>query len=198
MGYRTTWLTKMGRASRHMEAVLFALDREIRPAVPVRLLDVGVENGGSAEVWREVLPEHSEVVTVDCDPATGPDLLLDVTDRDAVRDALRGQWFDYIVDDTRLGLNDDLWPFLRPGGVMLVEGPDAAHLAGLLTPYLLDGYGPWLPSEEVLRVSVYPGLLAVEKRHPRATPYMEVVAGEEFPVLDADTLTDAGVKRVVP
>jgi hypothetical protein len=197
MGYRAEWLSHTGRASRHRETVLFAFDREVNPKGPVRLLDIGVENGGSAEVWRRVLPEGSVVVTLDDDPATGPDLLVDVTDRAATKAALRGEWFDYIVDDSRTGRNWHLWPFLRPGGLLMVEDEIADHYAADLSECLLDGDTGWLPGEELLRVCCYPGLLVVEKRHPRATPYLDIVQGEEYPVVALDDLIAAGAKRVV-
>ena len=41
-----------GSVSRHSEVVLHAYDREI-PIRPMRMLLIGVENGGSLEVWRD-------------------------------------------------------------------------------------------------------------------------------------------------
>src|ERR1700733_10908170 len=41
----------------------------LSPAQPVRLLEIGVQNGGSLELWAKYLPNGSEIVGLDIDPA---------------------------------------------------------------------------------------------------------------------------------
>ena len=36
---------------------------------PIRLLEIGVQNGGSLQVWSKYLPEGSTIVGIDIDPA---------------------------------------------------------------------------------------------------------------------------------
>ena len=65
MGFGAQWIEHKGLISRLPESVLAALDREVNPKRPITLLDVGVENGGTVEVWQRVLPEGSRVLPVD-------------------------------------------------------------------------------------------------------------------------------------
>jgi hypothetical protein len=200
VGYRAEWLRHDGKGTRHLEVILHAFDREVRPDRPVRLLEVGVENGGSMEVWEKVLPPGSEVLGIDrdrrCATIGVPVLTGDVHDQRWLREALAGQRFDVIVQDTGTQPEPGLWPFLSTGGLFIVEGQYPEWGMGLAGA-LLDG-DSWLPAEEVLRVTCWPGALVVEKRHPRAVPYLEVVIGEEYPLVSAEDMQAAGIKRVLP
>jgi len=55
----------------------------------------------------------------------------------------------------------------------------------------------WLPRDEIMRVTVYPHVLPVEKRNPRVIPYIEIMVGNFAEVVDEATLIDQGVKRVL-
>lgn len=197
MGYRSAWLGRSQRASRHYESVLYALDREVAPTSPIALLDMGVENGGSLEIWEQVLPEGSTVTGLDCDDRCAAEnvIIADVTDRSRVRQVLKGKMFDCIIDDTRAGAAANVWPFLKVGGVLLIEGFEP-WMASELIPTLTGG-DSWLPGEEIIRVSCYPYIMVVEKRFPRVVPYLEITQGTEFPIISDTELTDMGLKRVV-
>lgn len=202
MGYRAEWLSATRvYGSRHLEPVLYAFDKEVNPLKRVSLLDVGVENGGSLETWLACLPHGSTVSGLDIDPATAnldyEVLVCDVTDKAAVRQALKGRWFDIIVDDSRAKSSHNLWPFLRAGGIIFIEGIQVEQ-ALLLTHTVVSGNEEcWLPHEEIVRVSAYPGVTVVEKRVPRSHNYLEIMTGSEFGVVPQKALMDAGVKQVV-
>jgi hypothetical protein len=184
--------------TRHLEIVLYAFDREV-PDGPLRLLDVGVENGGSLEIWGEILPEGSEVLGIDSDPACAdlglPVIVGDVTDPDWIKTALRGKWFDVVIDSTGT-LTPYLWPYIVKGGRLLIEGFDPQMIADLALD-VMTGEDSWLPAEEVLRVTAYPGIAVVEKSNPRIVPLLEVVAGNFAEVVSEETIRDLGVRQVV-
>ena len=199
MGYRDNWLRHAGSVSRHSEVVLHAYDREI-PIRPMRMLLIGVENGGSLEVWRDTLPAGSEVIGLDINPACGslPDLNVvtcDVSDKQALRRALAGQYFDTIIDSTST-MSPYPWPFLRPQGVYVYEGYQTDMMMILIRDLALDGES-WLPVEEILRVDMYPDVAVIEKRQPRVTPYLQIMTGNFCDVTDEREFVAAGVKRVV-
>ena len=198
MGYRDTWLTHAGGVSRHLEVVLHVLDREI-PDKPLRVLEVGVENGGSLEVWQKCLPQGSEVLGIDVDERCAglglPVLIGDVTDATWLREALRGKSFDVIVDSTG-ALSPWTWPFLLVGGTLIFEGYDIREILHLVYAVAEDKQG-WLPVEEIMRVTVFPGAVVVEKRNPRVVPYMNVMVGNFADVTGEKELLDQGTRWVL-
>lgn len=198
MEFRSRWLEHAGLMSRHYEVVLHAFDREV-PDRPIRLLDVGVENGGTLEIWVEILPEGSEVLGIDDNPACGqlglPVQIGDITNKEWVRDTLRGRWFDVIIDSTGT-MPAHLWPYLVKGGKYLFENYNPSNMA-LLTDALMIGDESWLPTEEILRISTYPHVAVVEKSNPRVVPYLQVVAGNFAEVLSEDVMRESGVRQVV-
>lgn len=192
MGFRDRWLSNAGAVSRHFEVTLHAYDRDV-PNVVTDLLLVGVENGGDVEVWPQVLPEGSTVTAIerdstivdDCNPGD-PQSLLAVLGR-------RG--FDVIIWRHE-GVPEFVWPWLRPGGRLIVEDLWAPSGVALATSVHTDVEG-WLPVEEVMRVSVYPHVLVVEKRLPRVLPYLEIMTGNFADVVPEEELIRRGVKRVL-
>ena len=198
MGYRDQWLKHPGGVSHHCEVVLHAFDREM-PTAPVTMLDVGVENGGSLEVWRDVLPEGSEVLGLDIDPRCAdlglPVVIADVLDQGSVAGALRGRWFDLIVDSTGT-MSSWTWPYLRAGGRMIFEDYDKESLMDLVAD-VADGRSSWLPVEEIMRVTVFPHVAVVEKRNPRVIPYIRVMVGNFAEVTSEESLREQGIKRIL-
>jgi len=198
MGYRDLWIEHAGNVSRHLEVVLHAFDREI-PEKPIRLLDVGVENGGSLEVWQKCLPEGSEVLGIDVDArcaALGlPVLTGDVMDAPWLREALRGKWFDVIVDSTGT-MSPWTWPFLKVGGILIYEGYDTRAILELIHAVAEDKES-WLPVEEIMRVNIYPGAAVIEKRNPRVIPYMNVMVGNFADVTGEESLVREGCRWVL-
>lgn len=198
MGYRDAWLNHAGLGSRHYEIAVHVYERNL-PKEPVRLLLAGVENGGALEVWSQVLPEGSQVVGVDIDPRCamlGLDVRHgDVADDGWVRGEFRHDWFDLIVDSTST-MTPNLWPFLTPGGRLFFEGYDTPTLMAL-TGAVAQDTESWLPTEEIMRVEVYPHIAVIEKRNPRVLPYLEVLTGNFCDVVPEPELLGRGVKRVV-
>lgn len=198
MGYRDQWLRHAGAMSRHSEVVLHAFDRET-PTGPVSVLEVGVENGGSLEVWQEVLPEGSSVLGLDIDPRCAdlglPVVIGDVRDQGSVAAALRGRWFDLIVDSSGT-MSPWTWPYLRSGGRLILEDYDTTTLLDLVAD-VADDRPSWLPVEEIMRVTVFPHVAVVEKRNPRVIPYIRVMVGNFGDVVDERTLAEQGVKRIL-
>jgi hypothetical protein len=198
VGYRDSWLNHAGCVSYHSEVVLHAFDREL-PTMAANLLDIGVGNGGSMEVWTDVLPVGSIVVGIDINPACAglglPVHIGDVTDEGWLRETLRGQWFDVIVDSSET-MSALPWVFLRPGGRLILEGYDIDLVSRLVTDVASD-QDSWLPTEEIMRVTVYPKVVVIEKRHPRVVPYVDVMVGNFADVTGEEVLRSQGVKRVI-
>jgi hypothetical protein len=199
VGYRASWLSHKGHGTRHLESVLYGLDQEITATSPIRVLIVGVENGGSLEVWADCLPEGSEIQGIDIEPLCGeldlPVLVGDATDHGWLKQVLAGEWFHVVINTTGERL-PHLWPFLVPGGVYVWEGYDTDSAVELLRA-VSDETPAWLPSEEILRVSSWHGVVIVEKRSPKVVPYLEILTGEVFDVVPEEALLDLGVKRIV-
>src|ERR1700722_10851024 len=115
--------------------------RFLSQAQPVRLLEIGVQNGGSLELWAKYLPNGSEIVGLDIDPAVEKlhfdrpikVVVADVKDTER-RDLLLGdEPFDIIIDDGSHHSDDIIQAFrslfdkLRPGGVYIVEDLHASY-----------------------------------------------------------------------
>jgi hypothetical protein len=199
MGYRDKWMNHAGCVAVHNEATMHAFDRTI-PMRPMHMLLIGVGNGGVIEIWREALPEGSTVTALDSDPRAaelpGLDVIsCDTQNRIAMRHALRGRWFDAIIDSTAT-MQPYAWPFLRPGGVHIYEGYNPEMVMMLIRDLAL-GDDSWLPIEEVMRVDVYQSCAVVEKRNPRVVPYLDVVTGNFADVVPESVYYAAGAKRVM-
>lgn len=197
MGFGAQWIEHKGLISRLPESVLAALDREVNPKRPITLLDVGVENGGTVEVWQRVLPEGSRVLPVDLNAecaGLGVGVLIgDAGDRDWLRGTFGREGFDVIVNDTRTWL-PVLWPWLIPGGLLVTVDPPRG-VVERLTRFSREP-GP-LPYEEVLRVGVYERCVVVEKCQPRAHADHELLVGTVAGVLSEEDLYAQGILRLV-
>lgn len=119
-------------------------EAEIGPRVklgrPLRLLEIGVQNGGSLEVWRKYLPAGSTIVGVDindrCGQLSFPDdisfLLGSATDPSLIS-RLPEPEFDIIVDDGSHRSADVVNAFallfekLAPGGCYIVEDIETSY-----------------------------------------------------------------------
>jgi Methyltransferase domain len=111
------------------------MERFITAGKPVRLLEIGVQNGGSLEVWSKFLPPGSVITGIDIDPAVG-DLkfagnvqafVADVNDVEKVESCIGREPFDIIIDDGSHTSPDIIATFkhlfskLAPGGKYFVE-----------------------------------------------------------------------------
>jgi hypothetical protein len=199
MGFRATWLENDGLLSVHTEDFLHAVERAI-PDKPIHMLLVGVGNGGSVEVWRKVLPEGSVVSSIDSNPKVNDldlgTVILDIQDIEAVRDALKGQWFHVIIDSTG-DFSPHLWPYLRAGGALICNEYNPVKLADLVTD-IADDVDSWLPTEEIMSVMIFTNVFIAEKRNPRVVPYLEIITGSKDPVISESVYRTSGAKRVTP
>ena len=196
MGYRDAWLNNSGSITRHYEVMLHALEREV-PEQPLSMLLVDIDNGGPIELWRQVLPEGSEIVALDERPeaASLGAVIGDYSDQSWLRKVLTDRAFDVIIDRSdRLG--EAVWPWLAPGGRLILEDPDPDDVS-LLAYGVAHDLPSWLPVEEIMRLTVYPRVCAVEKRHPRVLPYIEIMTGNFSDLVPEQELIAQGVKRVL-
>ena len=134
-----------GRICNKWAQYVTAYDRELAPLLarqtPLRLLEVGVQSGGSLELWSNLLPERSTVVGIDIDPACaalGFDGNIhveigDATDPEFLNRVLGDQGFDVIIDDGShrsadvIATLEHLFPRLAPGGLYIIEDLHASY-----------------------------------------------------------------------
>jgi hypothetical protein len=182
----------------HTEDFLHAIDRII-PEKPIDILLLGVGNGGDIEVWKKTLPEGSSVTAVD-DKALTSDLNLqvivaDLNNKSLMRSFLFGSWFHVIIDATGTFM-PHVWPFLRAGGVFVVENYQHDILTKLVRD-LAEDNDSVLPTEEIMFMSVFPNVVSLEKRNPRVVPYLAIITGKNDPVVKEKIYQEQGAKRVV-
>ncbi|WP_375460201.1 class I SAM-dependent methyltransferase [uncultured Enterovirga sp.] len=145
MTLSTLFFEHVGHQSDKWEQYLGIYEAELGCYVdegrPIRLLEIGVSNGGSLEIWRKFLPEGSEIVGIDINPECGKLTVSegievfvgDASDK-ATLDALLGdRSFDVIVDDGShrsdhiISTFEALFPRLRGGGKYVVEDLHASY-----------------------------------------------------------------------
>jgi GT2 family glycosyltransferase len=104
---------------------------------PVRLLEIGVQNGGSLEIWSRCFPKAVKIVGCDIDPACAdlsyddPRIAVVVGDANSndAKEAIsaHAQTFDIIIDDGSHRSSDivrafaQYFPQLADGGVFIAE-----------------------------------------------------------------------------
>jgi hypothetical protein len=103
---------------------------------PLRLLEIGVQNGGSLEIWQTYLPQGSTILGLDINPDVAQLTfasdrievkIVDATQRIALEDALGNSTFDVIVDDGShlcgdvITTFDILFDHLAAGGKYFIE-----------------------------------------------------------------------------
>lgn len=134
-----------GKLSDKWEQYLFIyeteLSRFITQGQPVRLLEVGVQNGGSLEIWAKYLPPQSTIIGIDIDPAVANlsfegnvrAFVADVNDSERVERLIGVEPFDIIIDDGSHTSSDiiagfkSLFPRLAAGGKYIVEDLHASY-----------------------------------------------------------------------
>jgi len=161
------------------------------------MLLIGVDNGGSKQVWEQILPEGSLVVAVDdrdeCRQLDGVHVGR-LTDRSWLETTLENTMFDVVIDSMGHA-NGATWPWLKVGGFFIVEHYDDGRVKELMHAIVNDE-NTWLPYEEVLGVQYYPNLVVIEKRNPRVVPYLDIIVGQDAPVVDEFVYAERGGKRV--
>jgi GT2 family glycosyltransferase/SAM-dependent methyltransferase len=134
-----------GKTIDKWEQYLAIYARELAPFLaanqPIRLLEIGVQNGGSLELWSKYLPAGSEIVGIDIDPKVGSltfegsirAYVGDGTDRAQVAKLLGSAMFDVIIDDGSHTSSDivaafrSLFDRLAFGGKFIVEDLHASY-----------------------------------------------------------------------
>src|SRR5205085_4611792 len=111
------------------------LQHMIARGQPLHLVEIGVQNGGSLQVWREYLPEDSRIYGIDIDErcrrlAFSPEIKIIVGDAGnftTLSELVGDQMFDIIIDDGSHRPGDIisafsvLMPRLAPGGKYFIE-----------------------------------------------------------------------------
>lgn len=126
--YTDKWLS-------YLEAYSEELD-PIRKEIST-VLEIGVQNGGSLEVWASYLPKATKIIGCDIDPKCGDLVFTDSRIAVVVGDANSSKTkkaitslcaeFDLIVDDGSHLSSDviatfwNYFPVVRPGGRMIIE-----------------------------------------------------------------------------
>jgi hypothetical protein len=124
------------------------------------MMEVGVADGSCLCAWREVFP-NATIVGMDIhhsDKAHGERIEFHIGDQRVQRDcenAAGGRQFDLIVEDATHELPNTLmtmlylWPFVRPGGLYVVEEfPNVGALRGNINAMwanveIVDTMGPF-------------------------------------------------------
>lgn len=125
---------------------LFIYDEILAPfrsrRKPLSLLEIGVQNGGSLEIWKKYLPRGSKIYGIDidkkCNELVFPKNITffegNAVDESFISNKLQGLSFDIIIDDGS-HINSDIIKtfkllfkdFLKQGGVYLVEDMHACY-----------------------------------------------------------------------
>ena len=118
------------------------LGRLVQAGRPVRLLEIGVQNGGSLELWSQMLPEGSIIRGVDVDSSlenirfASDRIQIDVVDATSPKlaDLLGNEMFDVIIDDGSHLSEDIIKSFgilflrnLKAGGIYIIEDLHATY-----------------------------------------------------------------------
>jgi hypothetical protein len=136
---------KAGKVSDKWEAYFHAYERLFSPLrdQAVTLLEIGVQNGGSLEVWSQYFANATRVIGCDVDPKCANlqyvDPRIEVVVGDATAKRTRMQVmeicdsFDIVIDDGS-HLSSDIvsaflsyFPLLKPGGLYVVEDTHALY-----------------------------------------------------------------------
>jgi SAM-dependent methyltransferase len=135
-----------GYVSDKWEHYPFIYEELIRPLLqgdrPVKLLEIGVQNGGSLEIWEKYLPKGSEIYGVDIN-ALCQNLKFsehvhffcgDATKKEFIDQNFGGQKFDIILDDGSHVCRDVIETlsflfesYLADGGLYIVEDLHASY-----------------------------------------------------------------------
>jgi len=115
---------------------------------PIRLLEIGVQNGGSLEIWSKFFPNAKAIVGCDINPKCGDliyedqrvHLFVGDAGTDDVKAAIEeiSTQFDIIIDDGSHQSDDIIkafaqyFPMLEPGGTYIVEDLHASYFEDLL------------------------------------------------------------------
>ncbi len=149
--------TKNGKISDKWASYLPHYDQLFQPLrhAPIRMLEIGVQNGGSLETWSQYFSEAKLFIGCDIDPKCealrydDPRINIVVGDANAATtfqkiSAISPQ-FDVVIDDGSHKSTDILnsfinyFPLLSPGGIFVVEDAHCLYMndfgGGLLNDF---------------------------------------------------------------
>lgn len=142
---RELHLAHAGKVSQKWSLFLDVYDRVLAPRREdaLNLVEIGVQNGGSLEIWARYFPRARAIVGCDIDPRCGALAFADprisvvvgaVNTPEAARSILaRAKPVDVFVDDGSHRSPDvilaflNYFPFVSPGGTYLVEDLHCAY-----------------------------------------------------------------------
>jgi SAM-dependent methyltransferase len=135
----TLYAQHVGRVSHRWSSYLDVYEQTLGPirSRQLRLLEIGVQNGGSLELWAQYFADAQVIIGCDIDERCGElrfadprvkVLIGDITTR-AVQDQVRAtaDSLDVIIDDGSHRSPDiinafvSLYPLLTPGGIYVIE-----------------------------------------------------------------------------
>lgn len=138
--YSEKFFAHEGRVSDKWEQYISTYDREfarfINTSKPVNLLEIGVQNGGSLEIWSELLPPGSTIIGVDIDPRCAEltfqssaikVVIADASSPETLENILGDLRFDIILDDGShrsdhvIASFKACFPRLADGGLYIIE-----------------------------------------------------------------------------
>lgn len=110
---------------------------------PIRLLEFGVDHGGSLQMWRHYFGPQAQIIGVDIDPACaalaepGIDIVIGDQEDPELHRQLREKYgdFDLIIDDGGHTMRQltvtflEMYPALKPGGIYLAEDLHSSYLS---------------------------------------------------------------------
>lgn len=157
--------------------------QESRDAVR-NVLEVGIASGQSVLAWLDIFP-NATLVGFDKEPVHNPECGStdarihplkprpnrleirqgNVRDTNALKDAASNRLFDLIVEDSSHQLDDNLrclfvlWPFVKPGGIYVVEEFENVHC-------WLNSYSLFSGVEILISGDHKPGELLIVIRKP--------------------------------
>ncbi len=115
----------------------------VHSGAPIRLLEIGIQNGGLLQIWAKYLPAGSKIFGFDIDPkcATlrlGPNIDIYVGDASnpaVLEDRLGDLTFEVIIDDGShrssnvIATFRSCFPRLKPGGLYFIEDLHCSYSA---------------------------------------------------------------------
>ena len=130
------------------------------------MMEIGITDGSSMLAWREIFPE-ALIVGMDIEwcPLAGERLEVHKGDQrefEACMRAAGNRQFDFILEDAYHSLDNTLltlfwlWPFVKPGGIYIVEefyniGATKANVLALLPNVeIVDTAGPFGGNEPLV------------------------------------------------
>ena len=121
------------------------LEKYIQKDIPVNILEIGVRNGGSLQIWKKYLPEGSQIYGIDIDPNCEKLVfednihffLGDATSQEFWNNNLNNVTFDIILDDASHMCSDVIAAFdnlfmnkLNDGGIYIAEDLSTSYYTG--------------------------------------------------------------------